>query len=736
METNENLTQKLTYIGLDLENIPDKLNFFQSINCRMRKNYTEKNYRVYTFVNVNDIDIFLTPTHRLTDYTEKYAKALPLGAYLYQDNDENMEKNIEFLNLIKNIQIEELENIEEQQKKFSKKIPFNVNYHKDYLWQIYYSDVTGRYFMLMPIKESECSALFYLIKKQLENKNEKIYVPICYANYSYKYLNDEEIDELEKYLCYFTKQWPLIVEVHDKENNMSIQIVGKTNIYDNIKSDYKIVLENQGEAEDFYKLLKVLFILETELSHHYKFEVKVTKTGSLKLYHEGKEIEYTNLLTFIKSEYVKGLEQLIKTKEEKINLDKKLKTLKEQTKKLENDYYEKEKQISTFLECKKTFFGRVRYFLKFKNKKLSTKNKTTEKTEETNKLKYYERPEIKEAYTLEELVSLYENLDKEINGVKDLEQDIEAINKRIDILQTKIKNATQYIKEIDEHKKSIFEFWKFTNKDEAKQLNEGTPEIHTTKKLKKVFNYELDFEDISKQMDKLERETFTKEETDNIFIATTDILNDLNKVINNEEISEERVEELKTQRENTEKVLSFDILGGLSTDSGKIKTLGNIKHRENEKNKFNVLNVKENFNLEEYKNTLKEIINSIEKSMTRYKNIIEMPLYKVGELEEGFNVFYINPENALKLANEKEAILNKITLKENINCLPFTNIIYYNNNNNTLPLGMHVTDGILIDTRKLELKAKHKDSNYIITSTTDEPKIEALKINIKEYEIC
>ena len=44
METNENLTEKLEYIGLDLNNIPDKLNFFQNINFRVRKNYIEENY--------------------------------------------------------------------------------------------------------------------------------------------------------------------------------------------------------------------------------------------------------------------------------------------------------------------------------------------------------------------------------------------------------------------------------------------------------------------------------------------------------------------------------------------------------------------------------------------------------------------------------------------------------------------------------------------------------------------
>lgn len=737
METNENITEKLKFIGLDLENIPDKLNFLKNINFRVQKNYNEKNYKVYKYIDVNEIEIFLTPTNRLTDYTEKYAKALPIGAYLNTDTQENIERNVEFLKLIKELQIEAIENLKTQQKNLNKNIPYNVKFYKDYLWQIYYSELSKKYFMLVPIRESECTALFYVLKTQLENKPEqKIYVPICYANYSNKYLDNESMDELEKYLCFFTKEWPLIYEVYDKENNMSIQIIGKAVIYDTIKSEYKILLSQQGEAEDFYKLLKALFILETQLSHYYKFDIKLDKKGSLHFYFENNEIEYKELVSFIKKEYVKGLEKIIKAKEDKINIEKNLKNLKNHCRTLDKEYFEKEKQISTFLECKKTFLGRVKYFIKYKKKITpTTKEKTIEK-EDVGKLKYCERMEIKDSYTIEELLALYTNLDQEINNIKDLELDIEALNKRIDILQTKIKNANQYIKEIDEHKKSIFAFWRFTNKDEAKQLNESTLETPKVKKLKKTFNYELDFEDLSKQLDKTERELFTKDETDNIFIATTDIINDINLIINNNKIQEEHLQNLKKEMAKSDKLITFDIFGSISSSKDKIKTLGNIKHRENEKNKFAILNLREETTMQEYTNTLKQIYESIEKSMDKFQNKIEIPIYKTGDLEDGLNVFYINPENALKHATNKETNLYKITLKENTNCLAFTNIIYYNNTNRTLPLGMHVTDGILLNTKKLNLELKGKNENYIIKAEDDSVKPETLKINILEYKIC
>ena len=52
---------------------------------------------MYKYVDINDIEIFLTPTHRLADYTEKYAKALPIGAYLNVDTEEDIERNLLFL---------------------------------------------------------------------------------------------------------------------------------------------------------------------------------------------------------------------------------------------------------------------------------------------------------------------------------------------------------------------------------------------------------------------------------------------------------------------------------------------------------------------------------------------------------------------------------------------------------------------------------------------------------------
>lgn len=65
--------------------------------------------------------------------------------------------------------------------------------------------------------------------------------------------------------------------------------------------------------------------------------------------------------------------------------------------------------------------------------------------------------------------------------VKSLKTDEKALELKKINLERKIKNANIYLNEIELHKKSIFEFWKFTNKDELPSLNEGEEEENSNK---------------------------------------------------------------------------------------------------------------------------------------------------------------------------------------------------------------------------------------------------------------
>lgn len=641
--------------------------------------------------------------------------------------------------MVKNLEIDKIEEIEEEQKILNKQIPFKIKYPKDYLWQIYYSEYTNKYFMLVTIEDLEYSAFFYLLKQQLAGNKGKIFVPISYTDYSREYLTRAQETDIENYLWYFTKEWPLVYEVYDKENNLTVNITGKTYIYDDIKSDYKIKLKTKQDAEKFYKLLKALFIMQTEAPHYYNFEISIDGRGGLQFSLEGKKIIYEILSSVIKQEYLKAEEKNINLKKEQSKLEKALSKMQEDSKQKEQIYLEKEKQISVFLECKKTFFGRVKYF--FKNKKL-VKQKQEEKKQEAKQSTQIEQEkydEIKKYYTLEELIALYKKVNEKENKVKNLKLDEKALNNRLNNLNKKIENADLYIREINEHKKSIFEFWKFTNKDKKAELAEGEIKEENTKKLKKVFNYELDFEDLSKQLDKKQRLELTQAETNSVYIATTDIIKDINTVANGEKITEERLEQIKEEA-SKEKILfenePFDIFGAIESNNNYVKTLANKKHREVKKELFKILDISQSTTIEEYTETIKNIIKDIKNAINKIKIEIQIPVYKETKELKEFDIFNINPEDAIarfKNSEEKETNLYKINLKEEDKVVALTNIIYYFNNNKTLPLGMDVEEGLLLEMGKVEDKIKETKTINLVCYKN--PHDEMSKIEIKKIHV-
>ena len=647
--------------------------------------------------------------------------------------------------MVKNMEIDKIEEIEKEQKILNNQIPFKIKYPKDYLWQIYYSEYTNKYFMLVTTEDLEYSAFFYLLKQQLAGNKGKIFVPISYTDYSREYLTRTQETDIENYLWYFTKEWPLVYEVYDKDNKLNIHITGKTNIFDEIKSDYKIKLKNKQEAEKFYKLLKALFIMQTEAPHYYNFDISIDENGGLQFSLENKKIIYEILSSFIKQEYLKAEEKNTKIKKEQVKLEKALNKIKEDSKQKEQIYLEKEKQISTFLECKKTFFGRVKYF--FKNKKTIKPKQQEIKKEEPKQSTHIEQEkydEIKKYYTLEELIALYKKVNQNEIKVKNLRLDEKALTNRLNNLNKKIENAELYIKEIDEHKKSIFEFWKFTNKDKKAELVEGIIKEENTQKLKKIFNYELDFEDLAKQLDKKQREELTQMEINSIYIATTDIMQDINTVARGEKISRERLEEVKEEA-SKEKILfenePFDIFGAIESNNNYIKTLANKKHRETKKELFKILDISQNTTIEEYEEMIKKIVDNIKSAIKKIKIGIQVSAYKEARSLDEFNIFNINPEDAItkfKNSEEKETNLYKINLKEETQVVALTNIVYYFNNNKTLPLGMDVEDGLILNIDNADKKLKEeKTINIVCYKNPDDEmsKTEIKKIHVKSLEI-
>ncbi len=745
--TNENdIEMKLKYIGLDLENIPSFLKDSKEIDYRPIKVNEENTYKVYKYIPISNIEILLTPTNRLNTIKEKYTKASRLITYLNPKEENDIFKHTTFLKMLKEVEIREIEKIEKEQKELLKQIPYKVRFEENYLWQIYYSDIQNIYFMLVPTEDLEYASFFYLLKKKIElsktDKEEMIFVPICYENYSEQYVKNSEISDLEKYIWFFTKEWPNIYEVYNKKGELSIQIVGKTIVYNNIKSDYKVKLENKEEALKFYKLLKALFILETELPHYYEFIVKINQYGGLDFRYEQKKITYDNMLDILSNEYLKAKDEIVKLEEAKTNLEEQKEKLKIISNKKGQEYLAKEKQIATYLEYKKTFFGRVKYFFKAKKmKKEVTKIEETEEVVEPEKRTETVKTQFinKDYYTIDDIVKIYKDLDIIKSYVKNLELDTNALINKIENMENKIKNATAYIEEIDKHEKSIFEFWKFANKDDSLMLNEGSIIEDVSKnKIEKVYDYVEDMEEIGELVDKTQRK-FTEQEKDAIYIGTTDLINVLNHLDNND-IIEKSLDTLKEETNNRRILFStdkMDIFGEMADNNTKIKVLGGKKHRETAKDILKILEINTDTTIEEYKEKLIKILATIKQCIENVREAISIPVYikaeKIDELND-LKVFDINLEEIIQNSGNKEINIYKINVKSSNKVVYFSNCIYYNNYNKTLPLGMDVGTKCLLNIDKDKLKKVSKD-DFRISIQTDDFKVNTKKVNIYEYEI-
>ena len=313
-DSEKTIEKNLEYIGLKLDKIPNFLKTYESLNFRPSKSYDDTIYKVYRYVNIKDIQILITPADRLMEIKQRYKLSSPICEYVDSKNEENIEKFATFMKMVSTINKDRMDEIEKEQKELNEKIPYEVKYPNNYIWQIYYSDYAKKYFMLVPTNEQDNNALFYLLKEQLANtrsrKGKFIFVPISHMEYSGEFLTKSEIADIENYLWYFTKEWPNVYEVYDKQENMFIRILGETNIYDKIQSTYSISLETKQEALEFYKLLKAMFILATGAKEEYDFVVKINENGEVEFWNENTKIEYAGLSDFIKLEYLDKIDKL------------------------------------------------------------------------------------------------------------------------------------------------------------------------------------------------------------------------------------------------------------------------------------------------------------------------------------------------------------------------------------------------------------------------------------------
>ena len=160
----------------------------------------------------------------------------------------------------------------------------------------------------------------------------------------------------------------------------------------------------------------------------------------------------------------------------------------------------------------------------------------------------------------------------------------------------------------------------------------------------------------------------------------------------------------------------FDIFGNISQDKTKIKTLKNNQHREAEKDKYKVLNVNLNTEMDVFIEKLKELRQILIDESEKIEVPYDISLYKASNEKidpDGFDKFSVNPfetlDNLEKTSTSKETYLYKINVPENTKLVFYSNITFFENNNQTLPLGMDISQEGLINMDKYKLELKGKD---------------------------
>ena len=777
----------LEYIGLDLENIPQKLLEAEPIHF---SDFSNSNvYKVYNYVSVHDLEILITPLDRTAEIRERYKTAKPLSAYLQTDDRKSKEIFNDVLDSASVNEIKKLENLQEKLKN----IPYFVKYDKNYLWQIYYSKEDNKYFMLFPANEGETSVLFYIIKKKLEKEDTKIFVPINKMDYKGNLLTSMQINDLENYIWLFTNEWPNIYEVSGKY----LYVTGHTKVKKLFNTYYRNVFDNKLDAEKFYMLLKALFILTTETNYKYNFEPYVNENGELEL-----EFNNENSNDFVKNnrkiegqsnedekkvlESKKGfkanksdselitvqnladfvdkqveIQSLRKTdlEEEIVRNEEILKELKEYVKKQNDIYVMQEKQIVMFLDCKKSFFKKISYFFKAKKFVMpKLDNKIDKKLEDElgensleDELSKKNEINLSGSYTIKELVSAFNSANEVEIKARAVRSDLKALKLKKENYARKIENAKKYIDEIESHKKSIFEFWKFSNKDELPALSEGESRESSETKNNANLNKDL----LGARADSLQRQKLSDEEINALYLfyVMPKIFNRISKTY------------AKSENEVTEKI-EKDILEGLKNKTSKrsldnlindytaVKKINSKEHRENERNEIAILRINENTTVEEFEDRINHFKKSLESAYNKIYAITSMPVYiKKSDAQNEFILGDINPENLINENPSKDVIeerevnfkngakaekdkieeqeieIVKIDLGNEEHALYLTNIVFFDNQNKTLPIGMDLSSKVVIKLDNAKKKFREKKEIYLIEKIDDfEVKNRTIKI--------
>ncbi len=785
------LKDRLEYIGLDIDNLSPVIKDFKGLNFKASDAFSEEKNSIYMNVPISKIDILITNHSNDEKLSTKYKDAISLNSYLIREEElqEGVSNFLTFANILKHFDKKTVEEIGKDQEKYTKSAPFDVTYERSSRWNIYYSALDDRYFMLVCSDENEFSEFIYLLKEKIalekENRNKKnkkekyIYVPIYMYASNYSYLSTEMKSELENNLWYFTDNWPITYEMYDSKHNFKMVIVGKSKIYNDLLSLYKVEFSNKEEAEKYFKYVKALFEIDQGTKGYISFKPYITNSGSLKFKRDNIVIEFEDIANILSVEYEKIFSDLLKYSKENCKKEEKVERLKIEKEEKEEKLENIQNEVILFNTTTRSFFGKIRYFFKKspieelsnnsrkenqekENKEENSKaQKDLEKDKENEKIK-----EVKEKYTLkggfctiEEYVTIYNEYKKVTKKYSDNIKDINALklaNKNID---KNIENAKEYLKDIISNKHNIITFMKYTNKDNlrrlpeyerekeeitAKETEKESESIKNIKHLSGTFDLDIDFLSFGMNIDKKQRELLSKDEIASVFLTTEGMLKEINIIKEKEEQTDfgkdillnslkDLDNEFEEKLDNNE---TFDIFGETNTEN--VRYMKDRAFRETDRDKFKVLKYIKELSYDDYILKLKEEEKNISNAISKITTDTCMKVYKIapwsGDLKQKqYDIYNLDLENEIfnLKGEDKNYKLFVLNLNEKANALFYTNIFFYNNTNNTLPLGMDISSQLLLDMKKLDMIPTKKEKVRIVRKIDDEFKL--LNIDIYEY---
>ena len=230
--------------------------------------------------------------------------------------------------------------------------------------------------------------------------------------------------------------------------------------------------------------------------------------------------------------------------------------------------------------------------------------------------------------------------------------------------------------------------------------------------------------------------------------------------------------------EDTKKI-EKDILEGLKNKTSKrsldnlindyttVKKINSKEHRENERNEIAILRINENTTVEEFEDRINHFKKSLESAYNKIYTITSMPVYiKKSDAQNEFILGDINPENLInenssknvieerdfnleneseveiatdleRIAKKEDSVLRnnvsrekdkadkqgieivKIDLSNEEHALYLSNIVFFDNQNKTLPIGMDLSSKVVIKLNEATKDYKYRKVIYIFNKEND-----------------